>query len=113
MQRYFNQSIPQAVSPTEAWLQSDLYRGGGYPAKGGLDYVPWDNFPIRAHEGEAVLTERDAEEWRGNGGQEEITIIVENYIDGDQVSRAIAKRIRGGNHDIIDCIDHRIKVMAR
>jgi len=31
----------------------------GFPAKNGLDYVPRDNFMIRAHEGEAVLTKEE------------------------------------------------------
>lgn len=45
----------------------------------GLEYVPYDNYPIIAHKGEAVLTKSEAEAWRkgegvgnGNGG---ITII--------------------------------------
>lgn len=30
----------------------------------GLSYVPYDNFPARLHEGEAVLTRLEAEQWR-------------------------------------------------
>jgi hypothetical protein len=33
-------------------------------AKNGLDYVPYDGFPIIAHEGEAVLTKEEATAWR-------------------------------------------------
>jgi tape measure domain-containing protein len=39
----------------------------GFPAKNGLDYVPRDNFMIRAHEGEAVLTKEENKR-RRNGG---------------------------------------------
>lgn len=38
-----------------------------YAAKGN-DFVPYDNYPAMLHRGEAVLTAREAEEWRkGNG----------------------------------------------
>ena len=41
----------------------------GFPAKNGLDYVPRDNFMIRAHEGEAVLTKEENKRRRdGNTG---------------------------------------------
>lgn len=30
----------------------------------GLDYVPYNNYPARLHEGEAVLTKLEAERWR-------------------------------------------------
>jgi hypothetical protein len=39
----------------------------------GLDYVPRDNYVVNAHEGEAVLTKAEAEEWRsGNRGNSDI-----------------------------------------
>ena len=51
----------------------------GKAAYTGLEYVPYDNYPIIAHKGEAVLTKSEAESWRkgesggkGNGG---ITIV--------------------------------------
>lgn len=38
---------------------------------GGLDYVPKDNYIARLHEGEAVLTRQEANQWRrGEGGGE-------------------------------------------
>ncbi|MCX5825460.1 MAG: hypothetical protein NTY86_18705 [Deltaproteobacteria bacterium] len=41
-----------------------------FSALNGLDYVPRDNFRINAHEGEAVLTKPQAEDWRGGKGGE-------------------------------------------
>jgi tape measure domain-containing protein len=38
----------------------------GFPASNGLDYVPRDNFMIRAHEGEAVITKEENKK-RRNG----------------------------------------------
>lgn len=45
----------------------------------GLEYVPYDNYPVITHKGEAILTKSEAEAWRkgesggkGNGG---ITIV--------------------------------------
>ena len=32
----------------------------------GLDYVPYNNFPARLHEGEAVLTKLEADRWRSS-----------------------------------------------
>jgi hypothetical protein len=45
---------------------------GGDSALRGITYIPYDDYRVRAHEGEAVLTKDEAEEWRkgkgGNGG---------------------------------------------
>ena len=46
MSKLFNKSKPEAV---------------------GLDYVPYDNFFARLHEGEAVLTKAEAASWRTGG----------------------------------------------
>lgn len=51
--------------------------GEGHGHAGGLDYVPYDNYSANLHRGEAVLTAREAEEWRrgeGSGRQ-----IVNNF----------------------------------
>lgn len=37
------------------------------PAKTGLDYVPYDEFPALLHRGEAVLTAAEAKQWRKYG----------------------------------------------
>jgi len=41
---------------------------GGNPHAGGLDNVPYDNYPARLHQGEAVLTREEAKTNRENGG---------------------------------------------
>lgn len=64
---------------------------GGYKSSGegravGLDYVPYDEYPARLHEGEAVLTKLEAERWRRGEGRAEGTqdgggnIAVTQYI---------------------------------
>lgn len=71
----------------------------GYAA--GLDYVPWDGFPAVLHEGEAVLTARQADSWRGgsgNGGDaqalaqavREALEGVSVMLDGESVGRLVA-----------------------
>jgi len=48
------------IAPSESSLSFPLVS-----AASGLDYVPRDNFRINAHEGEAVLTRDEADDWRG------------------------------------------------
>lgn len=38
--------------------------GTGRYSAGGLDYVPYDNYPAMLHRGESVLTKAEAEDWR-------------------------------------------------
>lgn len=46
----------------------------------GIDYVPNDEFPAVLHRGEAVLTAREAEEWRsGNSGSKSIENVFNFY----------------------------------
>lgn len=48
-----------------------------YSHASGLDYVPFDNYPARLHEGEAVLTREEANNYRkGRGG---VTIVQNIY----------------------------------
>lgn len=53
---------------------ADKYGGGGTGWEGinaiGNDYVPYNGYPAILHRGEAVLTAREAEDWRqGNNGR--------------------------------------------
>lgn len=61
----------------------------GTSALNGLSYVPRDNFPIRAHEGEAVLNKKDAQEWRGGGGRPSIGVL--KVFIGNQEIKDIAR----------------------
>lgn len=45
-----------------------------FSARSGLDYVPRDRFPIIAHEGEAVLKKKDAQDWRGGSTRGGVTV---------------------------------------
>ena len=54
--------------------------GGGKPAASGINYVPRNNFPVLAHEGEAILTASEAKAWRkGNGGGN--GVVINQYIN--------------------------------
>jgi hypothetical protein len=57
----------------------------GFPARNGLDYVPYDNYPARLHEGERVQTKEEAASGRGP-----MHIHVE--IDGREIGLAIASQ---------------------
>jgi hypothetical protein len=45
-----------------------------FSAQNGLDYVPYNNFPISAHQGEAVLNKKDAQDWRGGSTRAGVTV---------------------------------------
>lgn len=53
----------------------------------GLNYVPYNNFAARLHEGEAVLTRTEAEAWR-RGGYERTA-----GIDYDKIAQAVASAL--------------------
>ncbi len=53
----------------------------------GLDYVPYDNFRARLHEGEAVLTRTEADAWRAGGAVP--------FIDYDAMGAAVARALSG------------------
>lgn len=68
--------------------------GRGYAI--GLDYVPSNNFPAQLHRGEAVLTAREADEWRrGESGRaanaQPIQLTVETPVEMD--GQVVAKKI--------------------
>ena len=58
--------IQQAIDRTREFLSLSALRPAS-AAQGfatGLDYVPYNNYPAYLHEGEAVLTRLEAEQWR-------------------------------------------------
>lgn len=71
-------------------------RGRGHA--GGLDYVPYNGYPAVLHRGEAVLTSREADNWRKGGAgspaaAQPIVINIESKteLDGATVARKIYK----------------------
>ncbi len=54
----------QIAAATSAARRYFSLQGGGKGYAVGLDYVPYNEFPARLHEGEAVLTRAEAEQWR-------------------------------------------------
>ncbi|MGN0778894.1 MAG: hypothetical protein ACI4MJ_07095 [Aristaeellaceae bacterium] len=83
-------SIAQAIQKTQEYL---ALTGSGRAAPGfatGLDYVPYNDFSARLHEGEAVLTKAEATAWRrGEGGTSSPA------IDYDRLAGAIASALSG------------------
>ena len=68
--------------------------GGGvqrFPAsqRVGLDYVPYDNYLSNLHEGEAVLTKSEAEQWRRGASN------VAERIDYGKMAEAVAVAMAG------------------
>lgn len=61
----------------------------------GLYYVPYDGFPAILHEGERVLTRREADDYRrdrgGSGKPADIVINLTTTLDGKAVSKAVTR----------------------
>ena len=56
----------------------------------GLDYVPFDEFPALLHEGEAVLTRMEAQQWRAGNAPNARKAEIDYERLGEAVARAIA-----------------------
>lgn len=81
-------AIQTATDRMQAFL--DL-QGGSTPAPGyatGIDYVPYNDFPARLHEGEAVLTALEAAQWRS--GQH-----TGSTVDAAALAQSIANALSG------------------
>ena len=77
---------------TEVHVSSSGEEHGGGEGKGfatGLDYVPYNNFSARLHEGEAVLTKAEASLWRRKYDE------VAASIDYDRLASVIASSLSG------------------
>ena len=60
----------------------------------GLDYVPYDGYPAILHEGERVLTRREADDYRsdrGSGKPADIVINLTTTLDGKAVSKTVTR----------------------
>lgn len=86
--RIASAAIQSATEKMQAFL--DL-QGNSSTAPGfatGLDYVPYNDFPARLHEGEAVLTALEAAQWRS--GQHTTPA-----IDAADLAQAVASALSG------------------
>ena len=59
---------------------SGIGSGSGRYSAGGLDYVPYNNYPAMLHAGEAVLTAQEAKDWRSGRGAGGAGITINQYI---------------------------------
>lgn len=74
-------SIARAAANVINSALNSIGTGGGSYRAGGLDYVPYNNYPAMLHAGEAVLTAAEADEWRkGNGPGGGGSIVINQYI---------------------------------
>ena len=69
--------------------------GGATGRAGGLDYVPYHNYPALLHEGEAVLTKSEAQVWRsgqfGGGGSDPNVAVIVGLLEDIVVNGILAK----------------------
>lgn len=85
---------------------------GGYSHAGGLDWVPRNNYPVLAHQGEAILTQQENREYQqyknGNGGTGGINITISNMqvretSDIDMIAQKLYNKVkkdkRGGGYN--------------
>lgn len=61
---------------------NESHTTSGKAHAGGLEYVPYNSYPAELHRGEAVLTARQADEWRrGNSSGGGVTVIQHIYSE--------------------------------
>lgn len=106
--------VVDAIKSAIEWLQSwndteaedkEYSSGSGNSYRSshasGLDYVPFNNFVANLHEGEAVLTAQQAENWRNNtnNNTNNITInaTVREEADIKKISRELQRQINNKN----------------
>lgn len=96
----------QITAATAAARRYFSLQGGGKGYAVGLDYVPYNEFPARLHEGEAVLTKAEADQWR-RGESSAAAVKSENLgqalrnalqgmtiaMDGETVGRLVADTV--------------------
>lgn len=96
----------QITAATAAARRYFSLQGGGKGYAMGLDYVPYNEFPARLHEGEAVLTKAEADRWR-RGESSSAAVKSENLgqtlrdalqgmtiaMDGETVGRLVADTV--------------------
>lgn len=82
-----------SVSESAKYAKEYLSGANGNHASG-LAYVPWDNYRANLHEGEMVLTRREAEAYRsGDAEQEPRVVVIHTHVDldGREVGRSVSE----------------------
>lgn len=71
-----------------AYARANAYQGPSVPGHAvGLDYVPYNDYYARLHEGEAVLTKAEATDWRrGESGNA-------SSVDAQSIASAVASAV--------------------
>lgn len=91
------QGQPYSLNSSEYLTTAAQADIAGRTARGyvsGLDYVPYDNFPVRLHKGERVQT---AEEARGGGDGADLPPVQVNWnVDGRTLASLIYKQTKSG-----------------
>lgn len=87
------QAITAQIQAASAAARGFFSVRGGSAAAGyatGLDYVPYDNFYARLHEGEAVLTKLEASNWRSGAAQP-----AAGAMDASAIGAAVREALSG------------------
>lgn len=95
-----NGDVQKALSNSNAGNGNNTYQSTlGQPRAMGQRTIPYDNFPIRAHQGEMLLPARDARQYKqGKGSSPQISIVMNGTIirenaDIEKIASALVRKI--------------------
>lgn len=94
-----NGDVQNALSNSNAANGNNTYQSTlGQPRAMGQRVIPYDNFPIRAHQGEMLLSARDARQYKKNQDKPQISItmngtIIRENADIEKVASALVRKI--------------------
>ena len=100
-----NGDVQKALSNSNAGNGNNTYQSTlGQPRAMGQRTIPYDNFPIRAHKGEMLLSARDARQYKqGKGSSPQISIVMNGTVireDAD-IERMASELVRKINEQRI------------
>lgn len=95
-----NGDVQKALSNSKAGNGNNTYQATlGQPRAMGQRTIPYDNFPIRAHQGEMLLSARDARQYKqskSNSPQVNITMngtVIRENADIEKIASALVRKI--------------------